>query len=102
MRYLRSTIVPHDDAVFSFIEAVSEELVREIYSRAQVASTASRQPFGGSRGTEGGTMRLLRSTLVSLSIVAASAWMAFAAPSAAAAATPAGTVVMSGLATRAD
>jgi hypothetical protein len=34
IRFLRSTIVPADEAVLSIVEAVSEELVREAYARA--------------------------------------------------------------------
>jgi hypothetical protein len=36
VRYLRSTIVPADEALLCVFEAGSEELVREIYARAGV------------------------------------------------------------------
>jgi hypothetical protein len=36
VRYLRSTIVPNDESVLVVIEAASEELVREVYTRAGV------------------------------------------------------------------
>lgn len=34
IRFVRSTIVPADEAVLSIVEAVSEELVREAFARA--------------------------------------------------------------------
>ena len=37
MRYLRSAIVPADDALLSVLEATSEELVREAYARADIS-----------------------------------------------------------------
>jgi hypothetical protein len=36
VRYLRSTIVPADEALLCVLEAGSEELVREVYKRAGV------------------------------------------------------------------
>jgi hypothetical protein len=36
VRYLRSTIVPADEALFCVFEAGSEELVRDVYARAGV------------------------------------------------------------------
>ena len=36
VRYLRSTIVPADEALLCILEAGSEELVREVYARAGV------------------------------------------------------------------
>ncbi len=36
VRYLRSTIVPQDEAFLSVFQAASEELVREAYERAGV------------------------------------------------------------------
>jgi hypothetical protein len=36
VRYLRSTIVPADEALLCVLEAGSEELVREVYVRAGV------------------------------------------------------------------
>jgi len=36
VRYLRSTIVPADEALLCVLEAGSEELVREVYTRAGV------------------------------------------------------------------
>jgi hypothetical protein len=36
VRYLRSTIVPADEALLCVLEAGSEELVREVYARAGV------------------------------------------------------------------
>jgi hypothetical protein len=36
VRYLRSTIVPADEALLCVLEAGSEELVRELYARAGV------------------------------------------------------------------
>lgn len=36
MRYVRSTIVPKDEAFLSLFEATSEGLVREAYARAEV------------------------------------------------------------------
>jgi Nickel responsive protein SCO4226-like len=36
VRYLRSTIVPRDESLLLVIEAGSEELVREVYTRAGV------------------------------------------------------------------
>lgn len=37
VRYVRSTIVPRDEAFMAIFEAASEELVREAYARAGVA-----------------------------------------------------------------
>jgi hypothetical protein len=36
VQYVRSTIVPHDESVLVVIEAASEELVREVFTRAGV------------------------------------------------------------------
>ena len=36
VRYLRSTIVPRDESLLLVIETASEELVREVYTRAGV------------------------------------------------------------------
>jgi Protein of unknown function (DUF4242) len=37
VRFLRSAIIPGDEALFCFLEAASEDLVRETYDRAGVA-----------------------------------------------------------------
>ena len=36
VRYVRSTIVPADESLLCFLEAASEELVRETYARAGI------------------------------------------------------------------
>lgn len=36
IRFVRSTIVPADEAILTMVEARSEELVREAYARADV------------------------------------------------------------------
>jgi hypothetical protein len=41
VRYLRSTIVPGDESFFLVLEAASEELVREAYTRAGVRKRLS-------------------------------------------------------------
>jgi hypothetical protein len=35
IRFVRSTIVPADESILSMVEAVSEQLIREAYARAQ-------------------------------------------------------------------
>ncbi len=37
VRYVRSTIVPHDEAFLALFEAASESLVREAYLRSGIA-----------------------------------------------------------------
>jgi Protein of unknown function (DUF4242) len=52
LRYVRSTIVPHDEAFMALFEATSEALVREVYRRAGVPferiSTALQADIEGS------------------------------------------------------
>jgi hypothetical protein len=51
LHYVRSTIVPGDEAFISIFEATSEALVREAYARAQLSfdriSKAIDEPPGG-------------------------------------------------------
>ena len=37
LRYVRSTVIPRDEAFISIFEAQSEQLVRDVYHRASVA-----------------------------------------------------------------
>jgi hypothetical protein len=38
VRYVRTTLVPHDETCFHFFEAASEEVVRELCRRAGIGS----------------------------------------------------------------
>jgi Protein of unknown function (DUF4242) len=57
VRYLRSTIVPADEAVLCVLDASSEELVRETYTRAGISFeriSAAIAAEEGADATDGG------------------------------------------------